>query len=257
MTPTAEEFDLVVLGGGPGGYGAALAAGSAGLRVAVIEEQRVGGTCLHRGCIPAKELLQTAEVLRTVSGAAEFGVEAGSPTLDLAASQARKQGIVDRLAGGLEKLLQGRKVTVLGGRGRLVDGPGRVVRTDDGTEVVGAHLVLATGSAPRSVAGLDFDGERVLSSDHVLGLTAVPPRVAVVGGGAIGCEFASMLSDFGSEVTVVEVLPQILSGADAQVAQVVARSFQKRGISGQRGRDRRRPRPRQLRRRPSLRGPAG
>ncbi|MCZ7535184.1 MAG: dihydrolipoyl dehydrogenase [Acidimicrobiia bacterium] len=197
----------------------------------MVEDRRVGGTCLHRGCIPAKEMLQTAEVLRTVSGAAEFGVVAGPPSLDLAAAQERKQSIVDRLTGGLEQLLRGRKTTVLEGRGALVDGLGRVVRLDDGTEVTGAHVLIATGSEPRALTGLDFDGERVLSSDHVLEMTAVPPRVAVVGGGAIGCEFASLLGDFGSEVTVVEVLPRILTGADAQVAQVVARSFQKRGIA--------------------------
>ena len=220
-----------MLGGGPGGYGAALAAGSAGLRVAVVEERRVGGTCLHRGCIPAKELLQTAEVLRTVAGAAEFGVAAGTPVLDLAASQERKHGIVDRLAGGLEKLLKGRQVEVLEGRGVRADGPGRLVRVGDDTELSGAHVVVATGSSPRALNGLDFDGERVLSSDHVLELTSVPSRVAVVGGGAIGCEFASLLADFGAEVTVLEVLPQILAGADTQVAQVVARSFAKRGIT--------------------------
>jgi len=229
VIPTAECFDVVVLGGGPGGYGVALAAGSAGLRVAVVEERRVGGTCLHRGCIPAKELLQTAEVLRTVAGAAEFGVAAGAPVLDLAASQVRKRQVVDRLTGGLEKLLAGRKVKVFDGRGVLADG--RVVRIDDGTELTGAHVVIATGSATRSLPGLDVDGERVLSSDHVLELTAVPPRVAVVGGGAIGCEFASLLGDLGAEVTLIEVLPQILGGADAQVAKVVARSFERRGIT--------------------------
>jgi len=231
VSSTAEQFDLVVLGGGPGGYAAALAAGSAGMSVALVEQARVGGTCLHRGCIPAKELLQTAEVLRTVSGAAALGVVAGAPVLDLAVSQERKQGVVDRLAGGLEKLLASRKVKVFEGRGALADGPDRIVRVDDGTELTGTHVVIATGSATRSLAGLDFDGERVLSSDHVLELTSVPPRVAVVGGGAIGCEFASLLGDFGAEVTVLEVLPQILAGADAQIAKVVARSFEKRGIT--------------------------
>lgn len=224
----AEQFDLVVLGGGVGGYAAALYGASAGMNIALLEEQRIGGTCLHRGCIPAKDLLQTAEVLRTVSGAAEFGVTAGAPSLDLSVSQERKRSVVDRLTKGLETLLKGRKVTVVPARGTLVDG--RVVRTEEGTELAGDSVVLATGSVPRSLAGFDFDGQRVLSSDHLLEIDAVPDRVAVIGGGAIGCEFASFLCDVGSNVTVLEVLPQILTGVDRQVAQVAERSFKKRGI---------------------------
>lgn len=235
MSPTAEQFDLVVLGGGPGGYAAALYAGSAGLSVGLVEEQRVGGTCLHRGCVPAKELLQTAEVLRTVRGAAEFGVDAELRGLDLATSQRRKQGVVDKLTKGLESLLKGRKVTTFDGRGVVADGAACVVRLGSGEEVRGEHLVVATGSAPRTIPGFDFDGTQVLSSDHVLELEIVPPRVAIIGGGAIGCEFASFLADVGSEVTVLEALPQILPGVDAQVAQVVARTFTKRGIKVQTG----------------------
>jgi dihydrolipoamide dehydrogenase len=229
VSPTADEFDLVVLGGGPGGYAAALYGASAGLRIAIVEEQRVGGTCLHRGCVPAKELLQTAEVLRTVRGAAEFGVTVGEPTLTLPTSQERKQQVVDRLTGGLETLLKGRKVTVVPGRGVLgADGRSILV---DGQELRGRNAVIATGSAPRSLPGVEFDGERILSSDHVLELSEVPERVAVIGGGAIGCEFASFLVDVGSRVTVLEALPQILTGVDQQVAQVVARAFAKRGIA--------------------------
>jgi dihydrolipoamide dehydrogenase len=226
-----QEFDLVVLGGGPGGYAAALYGASAGMRIAIVEERRLGGVCLNCGCIPAKELLQTAEVFRTVKNAAEFGVQSSSATIDLAHTQVRKQAVVDRLVGGLEMLLKGRKVTVIPGTGTLM-ADARTIRVSDGTEVRGRNVLVATGSAPRALAveGFEFDGERVLSSNDVLEVDAVPARVAVVGGGAIGCEFASFLVDIGAEVTILEALPQILGGVDQQVAQTVVRAFTKRGI---------------------------
>ncbi|MFM8303339.1 MAG: dihydrolipoyl dehydrogenase [Actinomycetota bacterium] len=227
----AERFDVVVLGGGPGWYAATLYGAAAGLRVAVVEEQRVGGTCLHQGCVPAKELLQTAEVLRTIRRAGDFGVSLGGsePTLDVPAAQARKQIVVDKLSKGVEGLLKQRGVVTVPARGALVDGPGRVVRAGD-TDLTCDAVILATGSSPRALPGHPFDGVRVLSSDHVLGLAHVPYRVLVVGGGAIGCEFASMLTDFGAVVTIVEAAPRLLPGADEQVAQFVGRRFTRRGI---------------------------
>ncbi len=233
MAVLAEQFDVVVLGGGPAGYATALYGAAAGLNIALVEEGRVGGVCLHRGCVPAKELLQTAEVLRTIQRAPDFGVDAGVPTLDLARSQARKQEVIDRLTKGLESLLKGRKVTVFNGRGEVTDAAAHRVRVADGTEVQGDHLVIATGSYPRSLPRLDFDGSRVLSSDHVLDLTEVPARVAIIGGGVIGAEFASMLVDMGSEVTLLEALPRILAPTDVDAGTVVTRSFKKRGVNVQ------------------------
>jgi len=231
----AEHFDVLVLGGGPGGYAAARYGAAAGLRIGLVEEQRVGGTCLHRGCVPAKELLQTAEVLRTVRDAKEFGVSAGSPTLDLGVSQTRKQQVVDRLTRGLESLLKGRAVEVVSGTGTVVAGANHTVRIADGSDLTGDALIVATGSAPRGLPGLEFDGQRILSSDHVLALEQVPGRVAIIGAGAIGCEFASFLTDVGSEVTLLEALPRLLPGVDKDASDALARAFKKRGIAAYAG----------------------
>jgi len=220
--------DLVVVGGGPGGYAAALYGAAAGLSVAMVERDKVGGTCLHRGCIPAKEFLETASVFRTVAGAKEFGVQAEQPTVDFGVSQQRKGKVVDQLWKGLGGLLKKRRVTTVAGTGQL--GPGRRVTVDGGTELVGRHVVLATGSVPRTIGGFEVDGRLVLTSDEVLALDRLPGRVAVIGGGAIGCEFASMLSDLGTQVTLLEALPQLLPGCDADVVEVLARSFKRRGI---------------------------
>jgi dihydrolipoamide dehydrogenase len=226
------EYDVVIIGGGPGGYAAALYGASGGLRIAIVESTKVGGTCLHRGCVPAKEFLESAAVYRTVRAAAEFGISAGAPTVDFAVNQRRKVAVVDQLFRGLSGLLKGRNVTILSGTGTLL--AGRRVRVvdgaDAGTEVVGRHIVLASGSVPRTLPGLDVDGRFVLTSDEFLELERVPASVAVVGGGAIGCEFASLLSDLGAKVTVLEALETILAGCDEDVASTVARSFKRRGM---------------------------
>ena len=228
----SSSHDVVVVGGGPGGYAAALYGAAAGLDVAVVEKQKLGGTCLHVGCIPAKELLETASVYRTVAHADQFGIAAGSPTVDMAAAQVRKQKIVDQLHTGVGKLLEGRKVTLIDGWGSL--GSDRTVSVSGGESgemtLTADHVILATGSVPRMLPGFEVDGDRIMTSDELLSITQLPNRAAIIGGGAIGLEFASLLADLGSEVTVLEALPRILLGADDDVVKMLTRAFKKRKI---------------------------
>ena len=228
MVRTTQQFDIVVIGGGPGGYAAALYAANAGQSVAVVEKDKVGGTCLHRGCIPAKEFLETATVFRTVAGAKEFGVQSEQPSVDFSVSQQRKQKVVDQLWKGLQGLMKRRKITVVAGAGRLL--PGRKVEVSGGDTLEAKHVILAAGSVPRTIPGFEVDGRVVLTSDEVLALDRLPGSAVVIGAGAIGCEFASMMSDLGVRVTVLEALPTMLPGCDADIVKVVARSFEKRGI---------------------------
>lgn len=223
---------MVVIGGGPAGYAAALYGGRQGLRIALVEKDKVGGTCLHRGCIPAKELLETASVYRTVQGAKAYGIAVEGWKVDFSQSQARKKKVVDQQWRGLQGLLKKAKVTTIEGRGSLQ--PGRVVRVErpDGstTELEAPAVLLAAGSVPRTIPGFEVDGRLVMTSDELLDLEELPGSVAVIGGGVVGCEFASVLADMGVKVTVLEALPSILAGADADVVAVVARSFARRGI---------------------------
>jgi dihydrolipoamide dehydrogenase len=229
----SDHFDLVVIGGGPGGYSAALYGASAGLNVALVEKDALGGTCLNRGCIPAKAFLETAAVKRHVDHASDFGIDgAGAPSVNFARTQERKQGIVDGLVKGIAAMCKGRKVEVFNGTGAL--GAGRTVTVSmvDGSSatIAGDSVLLASGSVPRLIPGFERGGP-IMTSDEVLDLDTLPARVVVIGGGAIGCEFASTFADLGSEVTILEGLPKILPGLDADLAKVVEKSFKKKKIA--------------------------
>ncbi len=223
--------DVVIIGGGPGGYAAALYAHNFGLSVALIEKDRVGGTCLLRGCIPAKTWLQTAEVFSTVRRAAEFGVVSDAPKVDWAGALERKNGIVEGLVRGLSGLLSSRGVDVIDGFGRLEAGGVQVVAPDGATRQLDAGaVILAMGSVPQTIPGYEIDGRLIVTSDEALDWEAQPSRVAVIGAGAIGCEFASLLGDLGSEVHLFEIFDQILPGMEPEAAKVLHRELRKKGV---------------------------
>ena len=222
---------MVIIGGGPGGYAAALYAHNFGLSVALVEKDLVGGACLHRGCVPTKAWLETAEVFAEVAGAGEFGVVAAPPGLDWGRARERKGRIVGQLHRGLSGLLRQRGVEVVAGTGRL-DLPGGVVvsGSDGERRLEGRAIVLAMGAVPRSIPGYEVDGERIVTSDHALEWAERPGRVAVVGAGAIGCEFASFLSDLGSRVYLFEVMGQVIPGMEPEAARVLHRELASRGV---------------------------
>lgn len=226
----SESFDLVVIGGGPGGYAAALYA-AASKKVALVEKDALGGTCLNRGCIPAKAFLETAAVKRHVQHSQAFGIEASDPVVNFAVAQERKQQIVAGLVKGIATMCDNRSVEVFNGVGTLSGNRQVTVAMADGERLTisGTHVILATGSVPRTIPGFEVGGP-IMTSDEVLALDKLPERVAVIGGGAIGCEFASTFADLGASVTVLEGLPKILPGLDADIAKVVQRSFKKKKI---------------------------
>lgn len=224
-------YDVVIIGGGPGGYAAALYAHNFGLNVALVEKERVGGTCLLRGCIPAKAWLKTAEVFAHAKKASDFGVHVGEPTLDWEAALNRKNGIVDGLVRGLSGLLKSRKVDVIEGYGRLAGGGVEVAAKDGSVRRLEAkNVILATGSKPRSIPGYDFDGTRIVSSREALDWSERPDRVAIIGAGAIGSEFALILGSTGSEVHLFEMLDQVVPGSEPEAAKALAREMKKKGV---------------------------
>lgn len=222
------DFDVLILGAGSGGYACALRAAQLGLSVGLVEKGNLGGTCLHVGCIPTKALLHAAEVADQTREAGQFGINATLDGIDLVGVNAYKDGVVSRLFKGLTGLIKGRGITVIEGAGRLT---GTREVTVDGTAYTGKHVVLASGSYSKSLPGLEIDGERVISSEHALRLEQVPSSVVVLGGGVIGCEFASVWRSFGAEVTIVEALPRLLAVEDEASSKALERAFRKRKIS--------------------------
>ncbi|WP_380175041.1 dihydrolipoyl dehydrogenase [Kineococcus sp. DHX-1] len=222
-----QEYDVVILGGGSGGYAAALRAAELGLSVALVEKDLLGGTCLHRGCIPTKALLHAAEVADTARESETFGVRATFDSVDMAGVNKYKDGIISRLYKGLQGLVKSRKVELVAGTGKLV---AKNTVEVDGTRYVGKNVVLASGSYSRSLPGLEIGG-RVVTSEQALALDTVPERVVVLGGGVIGVEFASVWRSFGADVTIVEALPHLVPLEDEAASKALERAFRKRGIA--------------------------
>jgi dihydrolipoamide dehydrogenase len=228
----AERFDIAILGGGMGGYPAAIRAAQLGLRAVLVEEDKVGGTCLHRGCIPAKALLQSAALLDELHHAGAFGVTTGDVHFDYTVAGKRRDQVVSQLYKGVQFLLRKNKVSVVSGRGRL-DGPGRLAVTGAGGEisvVEAGAVIVATGSRPKQLPGVPADGQAILTSDEALRLDRVPASAIVLGAGAVGVEFASLYRSCGAEVTVVEMLPSLVPLEDADIGAELRRQFEGRGI---------------------------
>nr|WP_169747727.1 dihydrolipoyl dehydrogenase [Demequina subtropica] len=224
---TPRSFDVLILGGGSGGYAAALRASQLGLTVGLVEESKVGGTCLHNGCIPTKALLHAAELADNAREGEKYGVNSQLNGIDMTKVNSYKQGVIDRLYRGLQGLVKSRKVHVIEGHGRLV-GPDTIEVA--GERYTGSNIILGTGSYARSLPGLEIGG-RVITSDQALGMEWVPQRAIVLGGGVIGVEFASVWKSFGADVTIVEALPHLAPNEDEALSKGLERAFRKRGIN--------------------------
>ncbi|HMC20915.1 MAG TPA: dihydrolipoyl dehydrogenase [Thermoanaerobaculia bacterium] len=226
-----QQYDVVIIGSGPGGYVAGIRAGQLGMKVAVIEKDPfVGGTCTHRGCIPTKALLENAEIYEKIHRAKEFGVTVGGVQLDFKTGQDRKQSVVDKNAKGIEFLFKKNKVDRLTGFGKIA-GKGVVEVSGDQPQKLNAkNIILAMGSVPKDLPHIKADGKRIINSDHILLLQEVPKSMLVIGAGAVGCEFASIFSRFGTKTTIVEVLPQLLPIEDEEISKEFTRLFKKKGI---------------------------
>ncbi len=227
-----KEFDLVVIGGGPGGYTAAIRAAQKGATVGLVEKDRVGGTCLNRGCIPTKALYYSAKNLLATEKAEKFGIKISGVEFNIAEAVRRKNDVVAKLVGGIEQLLKANRIELIRGNGSIeAEGKVKVEKEDGSTEVVGAKsIIIATGSEPALIPAFKIDGTNVITSTEALELNRVPESLLIIGGGVMGCEFANIFSAFGSSVKIVEILPRILSTEDSQAVRVVERAFKKRGV---------------------------
>ena len=221
-------YDLVILGAGSGGYAAALRGSQLGLKVALIEKDVLGGTCLHRGCIPTKALLHAGEIADSTRHAGEFGVNAQFHNIDMAGVNSYKDGVVSKLHKGLQGLVKSRNVTYIEGHGRLVS-PNEI--EVNGVRYQGKNILLATGSYPKTLPGLEIDGHQIITSEQALNMDRVPNSAIVLGGGVIGCEFASVWKSFGAEVTIIEALPHLIALEDESSSKQLERAFRKRGIN--------------------------
>ncbi|WP_394579839.1 dihydrolipoyl dehydrogenase [Cytobacillus firmus] len=236
----AQEYDLVILGGGTGGYVAAIRASQLGLKTAIVEKGKLGGTCLHKGCIPSKALLRSAEVFATAKHSEDFGVITSDVSINFGKVQERKNKIVDQLHKGVQHLMKQGKIDVFEGTGRILGPsifspmPGTIsVEMNNGDEnemLIPKNVIVATGSRPRTLPGLDIDGQLVMTSDEALALEEVPSSIIIVGGGVIGIEWASMLSDFGADVTVIEYADRIIPTEDKEISKEMQRLMKKKGV---------------------------